>query len=30
VVLYTYNSEKDLMRGQEALVDVGFKLAECI
>ena len=30
VVLYGYSSEKDLLLGQEALVEVGFKLAECI
>jgi|JI6StandDraft_1071083.scaffolds.fasta_scaffold01575_27 hypothetical protein len=27
VILYGYSSEKDLLRGQEALIDVGFKLA---
>lgn len=30
VVIYSYSSEKDLLKGQMTLVDVGFKLAECL
>jgi hypothetical protein len=30
MVIYGYSSEKDLYKGQLTLIEVGFKLAECI